>query len=320
MRSHVAEMRATPFDGTVFHMMARQDDANTNFTWHSWGTEAYDAAAFAHVIDDLKATREADGFPHNFLRFNVTPGGVDWFDDFSAILHNAELAASVAKEGACDGLLFDIEQYNSPLFQYRGLRDAATKPWHVYADQATRRGVEVMEAFQAGFPDLKVFLTFGYCLPWYETRRGERELADVSYGLLAPFLDGMVSAARGGTKLVDGHESSYGYRDPAQFDAAYRTMSEELLPIVADPARYAEVFSLGFGLWLDHDWRRQGWDDTDISANYHQPEQFAACLRHALEVSDEYVWIYTETPRWWSPEGPVKLPAAYADAIRRTRS
>jgi hypothetical protein len=35
-----------------------------------------------------------------------------------------------------------------------------------------------------------------------------------------------------------------------------------------------------------------------------------------LEVSDEYVWIYTEQPRWWTSE---RLPAAYIDALRSAR-
>lgn len=319
MRKRVAEMRSTPFDGCVFHANITQAGATVPFTWHCWGTEAFDEEAFEGVVDDLIAARASGGFPSNFLRFNVTPGEVDWFDDFSAILRNAEVAAWIAQRGHCAGLLFDIEQYTKPLFFYPKLRDAASKSWEVYAAQARRRGSEVMAAFQKGFPDLTVFLTFGYCLPWRETRGDASRLPDVSYGLLAPFLDGMVEAHEGGSCLVDGHESSYGYRQPAQFEAAYRLMSEELLPIVADAGAYRSAFRFGFGLWLDHDWRRHGWDAEDFSKNYHQPEPFGACLRRAVELCDEYVWIYTETPRWWSDKGAVALPDAYVDAIRAAR-
>lgn len=318
MRRHVVQMRATPFDGCVFHVNVLQNGATIPFTWHCWGNERFEESAFAGVLDDLRAAHEAGGFLSNFLRFNVTPGDVDWFDDFGAILHNAEVAARLARLGHCEGLLFDIEQYHHPLFSYPKQRDAATKSWEVYAAQVRRRGAEVMEAFQRGFPNLRVFLTFGYCLPWYETRRG-KSLEEVSYGLLAPFLDGMVDACAGDTRLVDGHEASYGYREPERFDAAYRLMKEELLPIVADKEKYHRVFLFGFGLWLDHDWRKQGWHTDEIAKNYHQPEQFGACVRQALEVSDEYVWIYTETPRWWSEEGPVKLPEVYVEAIRAAK-
>jgi hypothetical protein len=41
-------------------------------------------------------------------------------------------------------------------------------------------------------------------------------------------------------------------------------------------------------------------------------------VRRALEVADDYVWIYSETPRWWSAEGkPAKLPTSYDQALRR---
>jgi len=43
-------------------------------------------------------------------------------------------------------------------------------------------------------------------------------------------------------------------------------------------------------------------------------------VRKALDTSDEYVWIYTEKPRWWSEAGgPVNLPAAYDAALRRAK-
>ena len=43
-------------------------------------------------------------------------------------------------------------------------------------------------------------------------------------------------------------------------------------------------------------------------------------MRAAIEQADEYVWIYTEKPRWWSEAGrPVDLPAAYIDTVQRVR-
>jgi hypothetical protein len=84
---------------------------------------------------------------------------------------------------------------------------------------------------------------------------------------------------------------------------------------------YERVVSAGFGLWLDYDWPKKGWNTGDLSKNYFSPDGFETSLRAALEQSDEYVWIYSETPRWWSekPGGPVALPPAYADTVRRAR-
>jgi hypothetical protein len=47
---------------------------------------------------------------------------------------------------------------------------------------------------------------------------------------------------------------------------------------------------------------------------------FEAAALNALQQTDQYVWIYTETPRWWSEDGkPVKLPSEYAAALRQAR-
>jgi len=320
MRAHIAEMQRTPFDGCVFHASVKKPDGKKgSFTWDSWGDQAFTEADLAEAFADLRATKFGR-FKENFLRFNTTPAKIDWFDDYTAVLQNAKLAARLAQAGHCPGILFDIEQYNAPLFDYRKQRDAKTKGWAVYAAQVRLRGRQVMEAFQEGYPDLTVFLTFGYSLPWLESSSGKRALADCHYGLLAPFLDGMIEAVKGRTRIVDGHEISYGYKSPEQFEAARKSTLGGLLPIVRDPEKYHQVISIGFGIWLDRDWRKKGWDTEDVSRNYFSPENFQTSVHAALQTADEYVWIYSETPRWWSDKGkPVKLPAAYAEALEQAR-
>ena len=321
MRRHIAQMERSPFDGCVFHVTyAKPDGTPGQFQWEAWSARAFTEAELQPASADLKATRFTR-FTHNFLRFNTVPGDVDWFDDFSAIQSNARLAAQGARAGHATGILFDVEQYKAPLFDYRKQRDAGTRSWDAYAAQARRRGREVMEAFQQGYPDLTIFLTFGYGVVWLESKGGTRPLADCEYGLLAPFLDGMVEAASGRTRLVDGYEPAYYHnKDTSRFAAAYRMVKETLFPIVADPAKYRSLISMGFGLWMDFDSGAKGWDGTDASGNFYSPDEFETSVRKALEIADEYVWIYTEIPRWWSSDGkPVKLPEGYADALHRAR-
>jgi hypothetical protein len=72
---------------------------------------------------------------------------------------------------------------------------------------------------------------------------------------------------------------------------------------------------------MDQDWRKNGWDVDDVSKNYFTPETFETSVRTALATTDEFVWIYTETPRWWSEKGgPVNLPLAYTEALRKART
>lgn len=320
MRKHVDQFEQSPFDGCVFHVNYRKPDGKTgSFTWDSWSKQAFALADVQQAIDDLK-NAHFKRFKHNFLRFNTTPADIDWFDDHSTVINNARLAARIARESGCPGLLFDIEQYNGPLFNYGKQRDKDKKNWDEYAAQVRKRGREVMAAFQEGYPDLVVFLTFGYCLPWAESNRDKTKLALADYGLLAPFMDGMVEAAKGKTKIVDGCELAYGYRKPEHFTDSYAMMREGVMPIVPDPKSYRRVLSCSFGLWLDYNWRKEGWNADDPSKNVHTPESFEVLVRNALRTADEYVWIYSETPRWWSDEGkPIKLPPAYDAALRKAR-
>lgn len=317
IREQTAQLDASPFHGCVFHVNAKKLDgaAAGSLTWDAWGTRNFTMQELQSPLDDLRAAKLTH-CKHNFLRFNTTPAKLDWFDDHAAILHNAELAARFAVEAGCPGLLFDIEQYDGPLFDFRKQRDSS-KSWDQYAGQVRRRGREVITAFQRGYPGLTVFLTFGYSLPWFQCGGKVEKLADARYGLLAPFMDGLVEGAEGNTKLVDGHELSYGYKEPKQFADAYQTMRQRLLPIVADTNKYLRVISCGFGLWMDQNWRKNGWNTEDFSTNYFKPDVFGTAVRAALDTADEYVWIYTESPRWWSKEGgSVKLPKPYEAAVR----
>ena len=320
MRKHIAEMEKTPFDGCIFHANYIKPDGSAGmFLWECWGTNTFTEAQFKSALEDLRAT-PFKKFKQNFLRFNVAPGNVDWFDDFSSILQNAQLTAKIARDGKCAGILFDIEQYNSPLFRYHAQRDAKTKSWELYATKTRQRGREVMEAFQKGFPGGKIFLTFGYSLPWANSESGKKSLAEVDYGLLAPFLDGMVEAAKEKKSIIDGCELAYSFKDTGLFKHWHKVMRDELLPIVAEPKKYHDAMSLGFGIWMDYDWRKLGWETNDLKKNFYTPEAFEASVREGLKVADEFVWIYTETPKWWTGKGTEKLPQAYVEALQRART
>lgn len=319
LRAHLAEMEQTPFDGCVFQVNGVGSDGQSHsLSWKGWSARRFTEPELRSALEDLQALRPAR-FRHNFLRLNVTPGDVDWFDDFTPVLANAQLAAGLARAGRARGILLDVEQYEGPLFDYARQRDAATRSFAAYAAQARRRGRELMQALETGQPGLRVLLSFGYSVPAWMLRRDGRSLPEIGYGLLPAFLDGMVDGARHG-RLVDGYELSYGFRQPERFAAAYDEMQQGVLPIVSNPARYRGVTSFGFGIWLDYDWRRNGWSADSPGQNYFSPEDFERAVRAALAVSDEYVWIYSETPRWWSAQGGrVSLPDAYVEALRRAR-
>jgi hypothetical protein len=320
LRRQRAQLEATPFDGCVFHVTAHSAGGKTaSFTWHSWGRRSFSADELKLARADLESIGDSR-FRENLLRFNVTPAEIDWFDDHDAVVNNARLAAELARAGRCRGILLDTEQYEGKLFDYSRQRDAKRRTWSEYAAQAQRRGREVMTAFLDGFPGLTVFLTFGHSLPWKQSSAGKKPLSECPDGLLVPFLDGMIDAVRPPARLVDGHEMSYGYRGADAFIRAHRTIKHDAAAVAADRSAYERTVSAGFGLWLDYDWRSRGWNTANVESNHFSPGRFETSLRAAVEQSDEFVWIYTEKPRWWSEAGKaIDLPPAYVETVRSVR-
>ncbi|MBI1913221.1 MAG: hypothetical protein HYS12_00430 [Planctomycetes bacterium] len=312
MRAHVRRMEQFPFDGLVFHVVSGKGG---NLTWEMWGGRKFGLDEFQGALDDLKAT-EFRRLTDRFLRVNVTPGKVDWFDDraWAVVVHNAGVAAQVARRGSCKGFMFDVEQYEGRLFDYRQQKHRATKTFAQYGAQVRRRGREWIQEINKHFPDVTLLLTFGYSIA--QPRRGARDRAGSAYGLLADFLDGVLEACSKDTTVVDAWESSYPYKEAKQFERAYGTIKERALGWTAVPEKYRARVKAGFGIWMDHDWRRKGWDLKDLSKNHFSPVEFEAAVRAALRVSDGYVWVYTEQPRWWTGE---RLPRAYVEALERAR-
>ncbi len=111
MRRHRDQLEQSPFDGCVFHITARgANRAPESFTWLCWGRRRFTEAELEPALADLAALA-GSRFRHNFLRFNVTPADLDWFDDHTAVVSNARLAARLARAGGGPGILLDTEAY-----------------------------------------------------------------------------------------------------------------------------------------------------------------------------------------------------------------
>lgn len=312
VRANIEQMEQFPFDGLVFHVAS---DNGSNFTWQMWGNQKFTISDFRQALDDLKATK-FKRFTERFLRVNVTPGKVDWFDDpeWATVLQNAGVAAQIAKQGGCKGFMFDVEQYEGQLFNYRQQKHRDTKTFAEYQQKVRQRGKEWTQAVNKNYPDITILLTFGYSIA--QPRGQAKDGSQVSYGLLADFLDGMLDGCSEQMLLVDAWESSYPYKEKVQFERAYETITKKALSWTAVPEKYRKQVKAGFGLWMDNNWRNKGWNITVFSKNHFSPAEFEGAVRSALQVSDGYVWIYTEQPRWWTKE---KLPQAYVKALAKAR-
>ena len=120
LRRHIEAMERTPFDGCVFRIEYHTPAGEKGkLSWKTWGRRAFERRDIEAAVADLRATKRKR-FTHLFLRANVTPGDVDWFDDFTPVLANLRLAAEAAREGKCRGLLLDTEPYSSQRRRHGG--------------------------------------------------------------------------------------------------------------------------------------------------------------------------------------------------------
>ena len=252
----------------------------------------------------------------------MTPGNVDWFGNFDSIVANAGTAAWLVRQGGAKGIFFDTEDYESPLWHYPSQALKNSKTFAQYTAQVRLRGQQVMAAMQAESPNLILMLPVSYSYVWGPSQINGNQslLPSVEYGLLPAFLDGMLDVAGAGVRFIDGFENANGYESLSQFQAARARIVSGTLPIVADDARYAEKFGVGFVAWMDAFWRTQGWhsNPTDFDQNYYTPEEFQEVTRSALQTSDEYVWVYSEQMFWRrsNTAGSPDVPQAYEDAVR----
>jgi hypothetical protein len=312
MRANIRQMEQFPFDGLVFHV---QSSKGGSLTWEVWGSRHFTPGEFKHAVDDLNATTFRR-FTDRFLRVNVAPGKVDWFDDqaWATVLNNFGVAAGLARQGRCKGFMFDVEQYEGKPFDYRQQKHRDAKMFAEYQQKVRQRGKEWIEAVNKQYPDITLLLTFVYSIAQPRGKAKDRSLA--AYGLLADFLDGMLETCSKKTIIVDAWEWSYPYKEQRQFEQAYRTIRKKALDWTAAPEKYQSQVKAGFGIWMDNDWRRKGWNLSDFSKNHFSPSDFESAVRSALRRSDRYVWVYTEQPRWWPRD---KLPEAYVDALSNAR-
>ncbi len=320
MRKHLAQLEASPFDGCVFHIDDLKADTRPGrFTWEVWGDRKFTERDIAPALADLRAT-PFKRFKSNFLRLNVTPGRTDWFDDHSTIWSNLTLAASLGRRGGAAGIFLDTEPYEGPLFDYSKQRDAKTKTLAQYSAQARKRGAEAMRALEKGWPGLTVFVTMGSVYPyvWAGTKRDL--IPKQHWSLLSPFMDGMISAASEEVRIIDGMEATYYVKEPHKIDEYYGYMTKEALEFVTDKKKYTRMVSRGYGIWMDHNSPIYKWHVEHPDSNYRTAKQLQAVVRRALEKADDYVWVYSQTPHWWSESGrPLRLPPAYDKALREAK-
>jgi hypothetical protein len=263
----------------------------------AFGHTRFKIEDYAKEIEDLRHT-EFKKFTDNFIAVETQPGDVDWFKDadWQVIAHNLSVMAHVAKEGGCVGLELDPEEYGAHLFTPGAWPEAQRKKHTLeeYIAKARQRGQHVMRAINAEYPKIKILCLYGPPLT-------AQFLNDPHgyYRLWAPFLEGMCSAAKEGTQIIDGFEQSYGFKTAAEFEQGRKTQFAAREIFVDKPA-FDRVMKMGFGLWQDNQSGQLGWHPNEPAKNYFQPNTWQDAVHYALSYSDEYVWVWHERINFWT--------------------
>lgn len=307
---HMELVEQQPFHGQVIRFNGRGDAPQFRLAFQN---EDWDMSAIEQVIEDLKAAQAKSTKPwERFLLMNANPGNVDWFDDegFASVVEHWRIAARVAREGGLKGILFDPEPYAKPHRQFAWTAQAGhdERSFLQYHAKARERGAAVMAAIADEYPEITLFCYFMNSVNRMAAQRPDpvAALAGGTYDLLPGFIDGWLDVIPPTVTLVDGCESAYRFNSQVEYLSAYNRIKNDCQWLVSpeNRAKYRAQVQVGFGFYLDP------YINPPDSTWYIDPqgmervERLGQNLRHALDVTDEYVWVYGEKASWWPNPHP----------------
>ncbi len=315
VRDHVREMERRPFDGVVMRIPGH----DLAFDRREWDEKAL--APHGAALGEIAWER----FTENFLILNATAeGGLDWFDDarWETIERNLRMLSRAAGEGRLAGFAFDPEPYGWSPWTYPSLGTGVSRSFSEVEAAVRRRGAQFLSALRSGVPDLTLLMLFGLGIFDRALDRPDPrgELPGRFYALLPAFVEGMLDAAEGSVRIVDGHEPSYYYGDEARFARARRAILDRapslLLPEYR--GRYAATVEAGMAVYADYAlalWKAE----NDFPPRHASPAERLLWLEHnvyhALRSADRYAWLWGEDLDWWRG----RLPEGAEEAVRSAR-
>ncbi len=293
-----------PFNGTVTVFVA---DDGTEMVWNLWGDRQFALDDFNRNQQALRALAVRDSSFHILARINMPTELYDWRDEtrWLRALENLKVLARLAAIGKFDGIMLDTEQYDRQVFNPDSYPQFGSESGKVANDLMQRRGRELVEAIESEFSPKLWLLTFGF-------HAAQDDIGDgrdgVKYTWLAPLLDGLVEHADATSRIIDGWEYSYGYKEEEKF----KTAVEKFITAISGNSKRERV-ELGLGLWLDYAPKRYIWNVESPHENYFSPQSFCDTVRMAFDYSDGVVWIYSQRPNWWTGE---QMPKDYTKELK----
>ncbi len=309
------------FDGvTLYPALHREDGTKSEALGRLFRTDRLRIEDMAVGIADVQAAQAgAKRFEDNFLLTYLTTGqksivAPDWFDpEFDAVVHNWKVAADFCKRTGLAGILFsDSAWYGTNPWTYGGLKYEETRTAREYADQAFKRGAQIMRAINEVHPDLHIVFINGPA-----ESRGARD-DGAHFALLRAFVDGLLSECTGNARITG--QMGLDYRSPVSFAAARRFAEQTLRSLSrVREEQFDKHFRVAFALILSPQMPFD-FSSENTGRNYYTPEEFEYALHQALRHTDEYVWVYNDRCDWWDKGAHgTFIPRGYRDALLAAR-
>ncbi len=315
VRRNIGRMERRPFDGVVF----RLEGGGNVLEPEEWAQERFEK-------DYRNAQRIRWGrFTDNFV-IMWAASDQDWFNDahWENIVNNVRRVTRAAWLAGCVGVCFDPEPYGNNPWDYTNAAHRDTKTFNEYQEVVRQRGAQFVRAIETELPDPQILTLFqlsyfpGLTRPMDPEQRQEA-LSKEHYALLPAFLEGMLTGSQPGTRIIDGNEGAYYYRNREQYFEKYHQITQSALHLIPEELHdlYRGKVRVGQAVYIDQYF---GLRDQRVLGHYLAPEQRPLWFEHnlywALQTADRYVWCYNERMNWWEDEN---IPQGCEEAIRSAR-
>lgn len=314
-----------------------------------WPTDRISDELVAPAIADLRAAK-FNRFRSNFIHcITGNPGKpMNWFDDvlWATICHNVGMIAKVSKQGGCRGILIDPEDYSYSWWSYPILTEMDTddvgyrrgnrefyrgKTFDQVRAKVRQRGREFARAINAEFHDpvLMFFHAIGYAAAQINDERWD-SIDQAGFGLMVPFLDGLLEGSSDGTVIVDCTSQAKWWTQRAQLENARKEVKQDGRALSQVPKLYDRKIKLGFCYRLGYHPQEEQiegrgpagysglFDPSLPHTNFFSPQKLEETLKMALEIGDGYILFWNARANWWLDSVDAR-PAGGAPINRKSR-
>jgi hypothetical protein len=329
-----------PFDGISVKLSPEVGGGNI-FMINDW--EQVKKEAKDKELNKILSIKKNRTLKHNFL---VMYGAsqMDWFSpkDWELAKENIHFGAKLAKEGGFAGILWDPEPYKpgkNP-WKYDEQPHADKYSYEEYYKVVMEKGREFVSIIQQEFPGAVIFSLrelsdfqdgspfSQFLLPVSNSARAMDILNHSWWGLHLAFTVGNVQALDPTTKFIDGNEEAYYYTSALEYFKFRDVIYNEALVLIPAELRTKFKGHYSIGHAVASDYIQGHWfgllngfsNEQDglgkVLSDDERAKWFEHNMYYALLTSDEYMWIYTEKPNWWTGEG---LPKSFYDAVESAK-